>query len=212
VRPTADHELARTLDAHRPELAAYCRRILGSAADADDAVQETMIRAWRSIDQFEHRSSLRTWLYRIARNICLDQFRSRGRRPQPVDIESGDAPHPAPLPTHRPQPGPDEAAVSREAVRLAFLAAVTYLPPRQRAALVLHDVFRWPAADVAALLGTTTASVNSLVQRARATLAEMPGEAALGPTSPAERHLADRYVDAFAGPDFAALARLEPAC
>jgi RNA polymerase sigma-70 factor, ECF subfamily len=210
MRPTADEDLARTLDAHRPELGRYCRRVLGSAADADDAVQETIIRAWRRYDRFEHRASVRTWLYRIATNICLDEVQSRSRRPAPVHVEvEHDAVTPAAAGA-APLPKPDEAAVVAEDVRSALLAAVTHLPPRQRATLVLYDVFRWPAADVAALLGTSCAAVTSAVQRARENLAKMSAEAGerCVPTDDQAR-LLRHYLDAFASYDVAPLATME---
>jgi RNA polymerase sigma-70 factor, ECF subfamily len=201
-----DDDLARTLDGYRAELRTHCHRILGNAADAEDAVQETMIRAWRSIGRFEGRSSLRTWLYRIATNLCVDHVRGRARRPVPVDVEPEATP--APAPAAQPAPGPDEAVEANESVRRALLAAVTHLPPRQRAALVLYDVFRWPATDVAALMGTTTASVTSSVQRARATLADPPRRRE---PSTEDRRLVDRYADAFGRYDVAALAAVERA-
>jgi RNA polymerase sigma-70 factor (ECF subfamily) len=190
--------LAQALDAHRPELAKHCHRILGSAADADDAVQETIIRAWRHYDRFEHRSSVRTWLYRIATNVCVDQVRSRSRRPAPVDVEA------------TPSPEPDEAAVAADDLRAALLAAITHLPARQRAVFVLHDVFRWPAHDVAGLLGTSTAAVASAAQRARGTLAGLRdtagGRHAL---TGRQARLLRGYVDAFARYDLGALATME---
>jgi RNA polymerase sigma-70 factor, ECF subfamily len=206
TRPV-DDDLARTLDGYRAELRTHCHRILGSAADAEDAVQETMIRAWRSFHRFEGRSALRTWLYRIATNLCLDHVRGRARRPVPVDVEPEEMP--APAPAAHPAPRPDEVAETNESVRRAFLAAVTHLPPRQRSVLVLYDVFRWPATDVAALLGTTTASVTSSAQRARATLAGPPRRRE--PTVE-DRRLVDRYADAFGRYDLAALAAVEAPC
>jgi RNA polymerase sigma-70 factor (ECF subfamily) len=194
--------LARRLDAYRSELRAHCRRIVGPG-DAEDAVQETMIRAWQSFGRFEHRSSLRTWLYRIATNVCIDHVRGREHRPVPVDVAEVT---PAPPPTQAPVPGPEDVAVTDESVRRALLAAVTHLPPRQRAALVLYDVFRWPVHDVAALMGTTPASVTSAVQRARATLARPRGDRR---PSAAEGRLIDHYVDAFSRYDLAALVTAE---
>ncbi len=164
-------ELARRLDGHRRELVGHCHRILGSAADAEDAAQETLVRAWRHLDRFEQRSSLRTWLYRIATNVCVDATRARARRAVPVDLSPGAASgdggpgHPGddwapPDRTRRRDPSPEDAAESAEAVERAFVAALAHLPRRQRVALVLYDVFRWPAQDVADLLGTTPASVT----------------------------------------------------
>jgi RNA polymerase sigma-70 factor (ECF subfamily) len=205
MRPIADEDLARTLDAHRHELGRYCRRVLGSAADADDAVQETMIRAWRRYDRFEHRASVRTWLYRIATNICLDEVHNRSRRPAPVHVE---VEHVALTPTQVPKP--DEAVVDAEDVRSALLAAITHLPPRQRAALVLYDVFRWPARDVAALLGTSCAGVTSAVQRARETMAKVPSEDGVRRAATDDQaRLLRHYLDAFARYDVAPLATLE---
>jgi len=201
------------LEEHRKELTGYCYRMLGSAFEADDAVQETLLRAWRSLEDFEERSALRTWLYRIATNVCFDMLRSRQRRALPMDMSpaasSADAPLADPLPDStwiEPIPDsrvlvgdPAELAVSRESVRLAFVAALQYLPPRQRAVLILREVLRWKTTEVAALLETTQASVNSALQRARATLEIKE----LNPAHPpermddAQRSLLDRYVDAF---------------
>jgi RNA polymerase sigma-70 factor (ECF subfamily) len=152
--------------AHRPPLVAHCRRMLRSAADADDAAQETLIRAWRSYGRFEGRSSLHSWLRRIATNVCLDMIWARDRRPEPVAEPDADPGAPV---------GDDDPAdrlVARETLELAFVAALAHLPPRQRAALVLCDVLRWRAVDVAELLGTTVPSITSALQRARATLAD----------------------------------------
>jgi RNA polymerase sigma-70 factor (ECF subfamily) len=202
--------LAEALDAHRPELAKHCHRILGSAADADDAVQETIIRAWRHYDRFEHRSSVRTWLYRIATNVCVDQVRSRSRRPAPVDVEAEAAAAPPASVAAAPSPEPDEAAMAADDLRAALLAAITHLPARQRAVFVLHDVFRWPAHDVAGLLGTSTAAVASAAQRARGTLAGLRdtagGRHAL---TGGQARLLRGYVDAFARYDLGALATME---
>jgi RNA polymerase sigma-70 factor (ECF subfamily) len=209
------------LEPFRVELTGYAYRMLGSVFDAEDAVQETLLRAWRGRDGFDGRSSLRTWLYRIATNVCLDQLRGRGRRALPVDLggpvapvagslgtPAGDWVEPAPdsavLPTD-----PAELAVARESVRLAFVAALQHLPPRQRAVLILRDVLRWRADEVADLLDATVPAVNSALQRARATLAAVRAERRAGPDlDPVDRDLLDRYVDAFARYDVDALVAL----
>jgi RNA polymerase sigma-70 factor (ECF subfamily) len=182
--------------------------MLGSAFDADDAVQETMVRAWTRQDSFEGRSSLHTWLYRIATNVCLDMLRGRRRRAVPMDLDGigaflpdGDERSPA--------GDPAEAVVAREAVRLAFVSALQHLPARQRAVLILRDVLRWPASEVAELLGTTVASVNSVLQRARATLAARNAEApSPHPGDAGQRALLARYVVAFQHHDIASLVTL----
>src|SRR4051794_14074846 len=180
-----------TLDfeAHRSELTGYCYRMLGSTFDADDAVQETMVRAWQAADTFEGRSSVRSWLYRIATNVCLDSLRSRQRRALPMDLSSPVPPttepthvladsargEPAPTGDVVPSDGdPEQRAVLSDSVRLAFVAALQTLPPRQRAVLLLREVLCWQATEVAELLDTTVASVNSALQRARATMAGLP--------------------------------------
>src|SRR3954451_3779249 len=178
--------LEQRLEQHRIELTAHCYRMLASSFEAEDAVQETMVRAWRGYDRFEGRSALRSWLYRIATNVCLDMLNGRQRRARPMDLAS---PSPAatpvgeriseatwvlPVPDAQVVPSdgdPAELAVARETIRLAFIAALQHLPPRQRAVLLLHDVVRWKATEVAELLGTSDASVNSALQRARSTLA-----------------------------------------
>ncbi|RBY75830.1 RNA polymerase subunit sigma-70 [Geodermatophilus sp. TF02-6] len=211
--------------AHRRELTGYCYRMLGSAFDADDAVQETMVRAWRGLADFEGRSALRSWLYRIATNVCLDQLSGRQRRALPMDLSGSPwQPVEASLAARRPgsawvepvldrqvvadDADPAERAVQRESIRLAFVAALQHLPPRQRAVLLLRDVLRWRAAEVAELLDTTVASVNSALQRARATLADTGGEPGPAPLDDGERDLLDRYVDAFERYDIEALVAL----
>ena len=204
------------LDQHRRELTGYCYRMLGSAFDAEDAVQETMARAWRGKDRFEGRASMRSWLYRIATNVSLDMLNGRQRRAMPMDLSSTawqpvEASLRAPLPERTwiepvpdsqvlPESGdPAELAVARESIRLAFVAALQHLPPRQRAVLILRDVLRWSAEEVAGLLDTSVASVNSALQRARATLADN-GVAAEGRPDPLDEErtaLLTRYVDAF---------------
>ncbi|MBN1097856.1 sigma-70 family RNA polymerase sigma factor [Blastococcus sp. TML/C7B] len=210
---------------HRRELTGYCYRMLGSAFDADDAVQETMVRAWRGLADFEGRSALRSWLYRIATNVCLDQLNGRNRRALPMDL-AGDPypPVPASLAGQRPMTAwiepvldrqvlpedgdPAEQAVARESIRLAFIAALQHLPPRQRAVLILREVLRWKAEEVATLLETTVASVNSALQRARATLADLDGRPAPRSLDDDDRALLARYLDAFERYDIEAFVQL----
>jgi RNA polymerase sigma-70 factor (ECF subfamily) len=188
-------------DADRAELTAYCRRMLGSPVDAEDAVQETLLRAWRASPRFEGRSSLRTWLYRIATNVCFDAL-GRATR-QPVLVE--ELPQPA---AGCDGPDPSECALSAERLRLAVLVAVGALAPRQGAVLLLRDVLSWRAADVAELLGSTVVSVNSALQRARAALETIDPEALSAPADAQRRALAARYVAAFADDDVDALVAL----
>jgi RNA polymerase sigma-70 factor (ECF subfamily) len=227
-RPTTagapDGPIELRLEQHRVELTGYCYRMLGSAFDAEDAVQDTLTRAWRSFDRFEGRSSLRSWLYRIASNVCLDMLEDRKRRARPMDLGPAREPEAAnlntlpevtwiePVPDARvvPEGDPAEVAVARETVRLAFVAALQHLPPKQRAVLILCEVLRWKAAEVAELLETSTASVNSALQRARVTL-ESTGAAAAGDApslEPADAELLDRYVEAFERYDMDALTAL----
>ncbi|MFI5066096.1 MAG: sigma-70 family RNA polymerase sigma factor [Streptosporangiales bacterium] len=210
------------LELHRGELTGYCYRMLGSAHDADDAVQDTMVRAWQAFDRFEGRSAVRSWLYRIATNVCLDMLRSRQRRALPMDLS---APVPAttepvatlpgaawvePLPgdgVSVPDTDPAGQALLQDSIRLAFITALQQLPPRQRAVLILRDVLCWHAAEVAELLGTTVVSVNSALQRARAALpASEPG--ASRELSDADRDLLARYLDAFQRYDIDSLVTL----
>jgi RNA polymerase sigma-70 factor, ECF subfamily len=223
ARPAAD-ELEGRLEAHRSELTAYCYRMLASPFEAEDAVQETLIRAWRSYDRFEGRAALRSWLYRIATNVCLDMLGSRERRAMPMDLGPSQAPEAAnlrilpettwiqPIPDGlvAPEGDPADVAVGRETIRLAFVAALQHLPPRQRAALILCEVLRWKASEVAELLETSVASVNSALQRARATL-EAGKVSASDPApalSEADRELLARYVAAFERYDIDALTAL----
>lgn len=222
-------ELAARLDEHRRELTAHCYRMLGSSAAADDAVQETMVRAWRSYDRFEGRSSLRSWLYRIATNVCLSDLDSKHRRSRPMEMgpsslvaeaqlgpQLPEATWVLPMPDHKVVPDdadPGEVAAARDGIRLAFIAALQHLPPRQRAVLILREVLRWKAEEVAELLDTSVASVNSALQRARATLAATDlDELELSSSSDGmdddHRQLLERYLEAFEAYDMDALVTL----
>jgi RNA polymerase sigma-70 factor, ECF subfamily len=212
------------LEEHRVELRGYCYRMLASPFEAEDAVQETFIRAWRGFDRFEGRASLRSWLYRIATNVCLDMLKSIERRARPMDLGPAREPVAANLNTLpettwvEPVPNglvardsdPAEVVVTRDTVRLAFVAALQHLPPRQRAALILCEVLQWKATEVAELLATTVASVNSALQRARATLESC--NLTTPNTEPtlaeSERDLLARYVQAFEAYDIGALTAL----
>ncbi|SRR5579859_1231366 len=217
------------LEPYRSELTGYCYRMLGSAFEAEDAVQETMVRAWRGFDGFEGRSSLRSWLYRIATNVCLDMTDTSQRRARPMDLSSpvsALAPSLTTLPeTAWVGPIPDarvlgagagsgvdpaDLAVARESIRLAFISALQNLPPRQRAVLILREVLSWSAAETAELLDTSVASVNSALQRARATLAtaDAPESEQIQPLDDDQRSLLARYLDAFERFDVDALAAL----
>jgi RNA polymerase sigma-70 factor (ECF subfamily) len=215
---------ADQLEAYRRELTGYCYRMLGSAFEAEDAVQDTMVRAWQAADKFEGRSSVRSWVYRIATNVCLDMLRGRSRRARPMELGPASPPEVSylgqMLPEHAwvspiadsrvlPEDGdPAEIAVARETIRLAFVTALQHLPPRQRAILILCEVLRWQAAEAAELLGTSVAAVNSALQRARATLAALPEQAR--PQEPDEDNgeLLAQYVDAFERYDMDSLVRL----
>ena len=223
---TGSASIERELEGHRRELTGYCYRMLGSGFEAEDAVQETMVRAWRNYDRFEGRSALRSWLYRIATNVCLDMLQGPQRRARPMDLgpSSTAGSHLAPglpeatwvqpVPDARVLPAagdPAAVAETRDTVRLAFVAALQHLPPRQRAVLILREVLRWPAADVAELLDASVASVNSALQRARATLAASDLDAAgagSSPVDPDQAALLARYVDAFERYDMASLVAL----
>lgn len=202
----------------RPELIAHCYRMLGSVHDAEDLVQETYLRGWRAYESFEARSSLRTWMYRIATHACLRALEGQGRRLLPAGLSEAESDHRVsldadatnrlwlqPLPTRLL---PDEALATKQSVRLAVAVALQHLPPRQRCALLLRDVADFSAAEVARMLGTTTAAVNSAHQRARARLAEIgpTHDSAAEPEDDARRDLLDRYVSAFESADMAALA------
>jgi RNA polymerase sigma-70 factor, ECF subfamily len=213
------------LEGYRRELTGYCYRMLGSMADAEDAVQESMARAWRAAGRFEGRSSVRTWLYRIATNVCLDELGGRQRRVRPMDLAGPSRVAEAelvalpegrwlePAPDGRVLPSsadPAEQLAQRESVRLAFVAALQHLPPRQRAVLLFRDVLRWRAAEVAELLETSVPAVNSALQRARVTLDERaPRDAdVFDPLDEGQQQLLRRYVDAFERYDMAALRAL----
>ena len=215
-----DEEVSAALEQHRRELTAHCYRMLGSSFEAEDAVQETLIRAWRGYEGFEGRSQLRSWLYRIATNVCLDMLNARERRFRPMDLgPAGSATGPLgemlpevtwvePIPNGAVLPeDPAEVAEQRESVRMAFVAALQYLPPKQRAVLIFREVLRWKAEEVAELLETSVQSVNSALQRARATLAasELTDESASAPVDEKQRELVARYVKAFEDYDMTAL-------
>jgi RNA polymerase sigma-70 factor, ECF subfamily len=222
--PPTDTE--RELERHRRELTAHCYRMLGSGFEAEDAVQETMVRAWKGLDRLDDRAALRPWMYRIATNVCLDMLQGAQRRARPMDLNSpvaadgkldGGLPESAwiqPIADARvlpPETDPAELAASKESIRLAFVAALQHLPPRQRAVLILREVLRWQATEVAALLDTTVASVNSALQRARATLDGMDislEDAAPTAAEVEQQDLLGEYVDAFEQYDITRLVSL----
>ena len=201
------------LEPFRRELTGYCYRMLGSGFEAEDAVQETMLRAWRHADDFEGRSSVRSWLYRIATNVCIDMHRQVQRRARPMDMGPSSPPDESHLGSLLPEAtwvtpiadggvaperaDPAEIAQYRDSIRLAFVAALQHLPARQRAALILCEVLRWPAGEAAELLETSVAAVNSALQRARATLGALPGDLTTSRLDDADAALLERYVDAF---------------
>ena len=220
---TAEEDFASVAGQFRGELLAYCYRMLGSIDEAEDQVQETYLRAWRSFGSFEGRASVRTWLYRVATNACLTALERRARRPLPAGLGAPDEDPAAPLvagpevPWLQPFPSdPAAAVVAREGIRLAFVAALQYLSARQRAALIMRDVLDWPAAEAAELLGMTTTAVNSALRRARDQLAaalpagtDAADVAGLAePVDPARRALLDRYAAAIENADASALAGL----
>jgi RNA polymerase sigma-70 factor (ECF subfamily) len=212
------------LEQHRAQLTAYCYRMLGSPFDAEDAVQDSFVRAWRGRERFEGRAAMRSWLYRIATNVCIDMIKSRERRIRPIDLGPAVEPleknlnarpeatwlEPIPIQLIAPEKDPADVAVEKESIRLAFVAALQHLPARQRAVLVLREVLRWEAAEVAELLDASVASVNSALQRARATLSRSNVSAAdpLPQLSEADRAMLERYVSAFERYDVSALTAL----
>jgi RNA polymerase sigma-70 factor (ECF subfamily) len=223
VEASSATAVAESLEQHRGELTGYCYRMLGSPFDAEDAVQETLVRAWRGIDRFEGRSALRSWLYRIATNVCLDMVDARKRRAMPMDLGPAQEPVASslntlpettwiePIPDDRvsPEGDPAEVTMARETIRLAFVAALQHLPPRQRAVLILCEVLRWQASEVAELLETSVASVNSALQRARATLEARSVSPNASPhVEEVDAELLARYVDAFERYDMDALTSL----
>jgi RNA polymerase sigma-70 factor, ECF subfamily len=219
------HELELRLEEHRRELNAYCYRMLGSSFEAEDAVQDTMVRAWKNFDRFEGRAALRTWLYRIATNVCLDMISGRERRARPMDLGPAREPvaanlatlpevtwiEPVPDDSVMPEGGdPADVALARESIKLAFVAALQHLPAQQRAVLILREVLRWKATEVAELLETSVAAVNSSLQRARATIdaSEITLSDGPAPMDAAQRELLARYVDAFERYDIESLTAL----
>ena len=212
------------LEVYRRELTGYCYRMLGSGFEAEDAVQDTMLRAWRAADSFEGRSSMRSWLYRIATNVCVDMLRGRNRRARPMEMGPSSAPEPSNLGDMLPEhlwispiaddrvipeeADPAEIAIARDTIRLAFITALQHLPARQRAVLILCEVLRWQAAEVADLLGTSVPAVNSALQRARATLAALPDSSRPTTVAADQAALLDRYTAAFESYDMSSLVKL----
>ncbi|HET6651824.1 MAG TPA: sigma-70 family RNA polymerase sigma factor [Nocardioides sp.] len=212
-----DEEFPSSAEQYRRELLAHCYRMTGSVHDAEDLVQETYLRAWRAYHSFEGRSSVRTWLYRIATNVCLTALEGKDRRPLPTGLgqpgstagdpldERGEVPWLEPVPDALVT-GPEAAAETRESIRLAFVAALQHLPARQRAVLILRDVLRWKAAEVAEALETSTAAVNSALQRAHAQMEKVKAsEETVGEPTPEQRELLERYVQAFWDKDIDAI-------
>ena len=212
------------LEPYRAELTAYCYRMLGSPFDAEDAVQDAFVRAWRARARFEGRAAMRSWLYRIATNVCLDTLKGRERRARPMDLGPAVEPlesnlnarsakewiEPIPENLIAPERDPADLAVERESIRLAFVAALQHLPARQRAVLILREVLRWEASEVAQLLDASVASVNSALQRARATLATSNVSLTdpVPPLTATDRAMLERYVTAFERYDMDALTSL----
>ena len=218
-----DPGLEAAFEAHRRELTGYCYRMLGAGSEAEDAVQETLLRAWKAFDRFEGRSSIRSWLYRIATNVCVDMHRTPQRRARPMDLGPSSTVATAVLRAQAEntfvlpvadgrvidtQGDPAELAAGRESIRLAFVAALQHLPARQRAVLILCEVLKWQATEVAELLETTVPSVNSALQRARATLSSLDVDQLDSTVDPEHEELLARYVDAFERYDMTALAQL----
>lgn len=215
---------ADELNQHRRELTGFCYRMLGSGSEAEDAVQETLTKAWRAAHRFDRRSSVRTWLFRIASNVCVDMSRSPQRRARPVDLGPVRTPDAVHLSDVLPEDrwitvvadehvldldgDPGQVAATRDTIRLAFVAALQRLPARQRAALILCEVLAWSVRDVAELLDTSTAAINSALQRARATMASAPAMEASAPLTPQQEDLLARYLEAFERYDMDALAAL----
>jgi RNA polymerase sigma-70 factor (ECF subfamily) len=210
--PVAATPAFAELEQHRAELTAYCYRMLGSPFDAEDAVQDTLVRAWRNVERFEGRAALKSWLYKIATNVCLDMLSAGKRRARPMDLGPAQEPIfenlnvPAEVTWIEPMPDPADAAVERESIRLAFIAALQHLPARQRATLILCEVLRWQASEAAELLDTTVASVNSALQRARATLASANVREI--DSSDVDAEMLERYVAAFEAYDIDRLTEL----
>src|SRR5688572_7459354 len=220
---TVDEEFVSRAEQYRRELFAHCYRMSGSVHDAEDLVQETLLRAWKAYGSFEERASMRTWLHRIATNVCLTALDGQKRRPLPTGLgqpasepgtpvsQNGEVPWLSPVPDSMVSTETPEAAAEQlEGVRLAFVAALQHLPPRQRAALVLRDVLQWRAAEVAQAVGTTTAAVNSALQRARETVrkAELDRDQRAATLTPEQEKLLQRYVTAFWEKDIEALAEM----
>ncbi|MEO6125031.1 MAG: sigma-70 family RNA polymerase sigma factor [Ilumatobacteraceae bacterium] len=222
---STDRSTEYDFEAYRRELTGYCYRMLGSGFEAEDAVQETMIRAWRKVDQLQGQSALRSWMYSIATNVCLDMLRGPQRRARPMDLGPSSTAATPIFPTARPENtfvepiadakvlphggDPAELAASRETIRLAFIAALQNLPPKQRAVLILREVLCWHADEVAELLDTSVASVNSALQRARATMAaDAGGHKPSTAVDPSQQALLARYIDAFERYDMTKLVEL----
>jgi RNA polymerase sigma-70 factor (ECF subfamily) len=221
---TGTADLERAFEQHRRELTGYCYRMLGAGSEAEDAVQETMVRAWKAYDGFEGRSSLRSWLYRIANNVCIDMHRSPQRRARPMDMgpstrtvdvvlgeQTAEHAFVQPIADERvidTDGDPADVAAARESIRLAFVAALQHLPARQRSVLILCEVLKWQASEVAELLETSVASVNSALQRARATLESHRGQQLDSTIDPEHQALLRRYVDAFERYDMTELVAL----